>query len=267
MTQEWLRGRALGVVVLTAVLGAVIAAGAALGAQSMSAPRYRAEMQVALVPGRQVPPPVVADYWEALSRGQAARIGAEVLAQRRWMAPAAQSAGVPVDSVSTSAGAVGDTTLINVAAEAGSPAAAEAAVGTVLREARPLVEQVSGPFSLEVVQDPGGSAVRLGTSRTQLLAVAAIAGLLIGTGAGLLVAGWPRWRARLSGSSDGDGRAARSPHGLDPSGTAAVGDDRMARLSVPGPRSSDTQVNASPVPPAGPSHGTADPDREPPRQP
>src|SRR5688572_2101386 len=125
-----LRGRALMVVAVAGILTAAIATVAALWVLSFSESRYRAEMQVALLPGRQVPAAEVADYWEALSRGQAARIGAEVLAQRRWMAPAAQAAGVPVESISTNAGPVGDTTLIDLAAEAASPGAAETAVDT-----------------------------------------------------------------------------------------------------------------------------------------
>jgi hypothetical protein len=227
-----LRGRALLVVAVAGVLAAAIATVAALWVLSFSESRYRAEMQVALLPGRQVPAAEVADYWEALSSGQAARIGAEVLAQRRWMAPAAQAAGVPVGSISTNAGPVGDTSLIDLAAEAASPAAAETAVDTVFREARPLAEQVSGPFALEIIQDPWGSAVPVGTSRIQLLAVSAVAGLLIGVGGALLVI--RRARPVAPPAIDAQTDSPEAPDRAGRSGTAHIHlDERSARSSLP----------------------------------
>jgi hypothetical protein len=233
-----LRGRALLVVAVAGILTAAIATVAALWVLSFSEPRYRAEMQVALLPGRQVPAAEVADYWEALSSGQAARIGAEVLAQRRWMAPAAQAAGVPVGSISTNAGPVGDTSLIDLAAEAASPGAAETAVDTVFREARPLAEQVSGPFALEIIQDPWGSAVPVGTSRTQLLVVAAAAGLLIGIGGALLVTRRARPVAptAIDVQIDSPGPSAGdvAPDRAGRSGSAHIHlDERFARSSAP----------------------------------
>jgi hypothetical protein len=239
LTQEtMLRGRALLVVAVAGILAAAIATVAALWVLSYRESRYRAEMQVALLPGSQVPAAEVADYWEALSRGQAARIGAEVLAQRRWMAPAAQAAGVPVGSISTNAGPVEGTSLIDLAAEAASPAAAETAVDTVFREARPLAEQVSGPFALEIVQDPWGSAVPVGTSRTQLLAVAAAAGLLIGVGGALLVIRRQRTVAltAIDVQVDPPAPLARG-EALDRAGLSSTADihldERFARSSVP----------------------------------
>ena len=188
MQENKLSRRAQVGVVLAAVLGAVMSIGAAYGLLSSAEPRYRAETQVALLPARNTPPADLSNYWEALSRGQAARIGAEVLGQRRWLAPAAQAAGVPVTSIKLAAGAVADTTLIDVSLEAPSAIAAETALNTAVREARPVVEDVSGPFALEVVQSADGSAEKLGVAGKQLLAAVGAAGLLIGGGIALMLA-------------------------------------------------------------------------------
>lgn len=199
MEQNTLSGRNLVAVVLTGLILAVAAVGAATVALSFSEPRYRAEMQLALLPGPRVPPEEVADYWEALSGGQAARIGAEVLGQRRWVTPVAQAAGVGEQPIRVTSGAIADTSLINVTVEAGSAQAAERAADALFREARPLVEQVSGPFVLEVVQPAAGTAAATGPPRSQLLAVVGAAALLIGSGVALLVV---RQRAARSSTPD-----------------------------------------------------------------
>ena len=183
-----IRGKALRRVVVLALLGAMILAGAAFGWLAQTPPRYRAQMQVALLPSPRVPAERIADYWEALSRGQAGRIAAEVLAQRRWQGPAAEAARVPAASLEITAGVVADTSLIDVGVVAGTPRAAEAAAAAVVLEATPVVEQVSGPFTLQVVQGADGSATYVGAPAVQVYAVAAGAGLLVGGGFGLHLA-------------------------------------------------------------------------------
>ncbi len=215
MEQNTLSGRALLTVVLTGLILAVVAVGVAAVALSFNEPRYRAEMQLALLPGPLVPPEELADYWEVLSAGQAARIGAEVLGQRRWLAPIAQAAGVGEGSIRVTSGAVGDTSLINVAVEAESAQAAERAAYALFREARPLVEQVSRPFVLEVVQPAAGTAAPTGPPRSQLLAVVGAAGLLIGSGVALLVV-----RHQAAGSSAPDKYNGRSDEEQEPAPTA-----------------------------------------------
>ena len=180
-----------GRVVVTALLGALVLSAVAFAVLAQTPPRYRAETQVALLPSPRVAPERIADYWEALSRGQAGRIAAEVLAQRRWQGPAAQAAGVPASSLEITAGVVADTSLINVGVVAGSPQAAEAAAAAVVQEATPVVEQVSGPFTLQVVQAADGSGKYVGAPAYQVYAVAAGAGLLIGGGLGMA---WGRRR-------------------------------------------------------------------------
>lgn len=197
------------VVLLVVVAGLIFAVVAMVASVTLAyeAPRYRAETEVALLPGRNVPPQELVTSWEALSRGQAARIAAEVLHQRRWIAPAAQSAGVPPASISITAGAIADTSLVTVGVEAASPQAAEEAATALVREARPVVEQVSGPFVLETLQPADGSASPTGTPLDQLLAVAGAAGLLIGSGGTLMVirnwASWTSLRGAIGGASRG----------------------------------------------------------------
>lgn len=185
--QKTVHGRALAIVAATGLVCALLAVMAALVVLSSSEPRYRAQTQLALLPGPLVPTEEVAAYWDALSSGQSARIAAEVLGQRRWVAPAAQAADVPAESISVSAGAVSDTSLIDVGVEASSPQAAEQAVAALVREARPVVEQVSGPYVLEVVQPVGGSATRTGTPLPQVLAVVGVTGLVAGCGVALVI--------------------------------------------------------------------------------
>jgi hypothetical protein len=178
--------RALFLVVAAGLIFAVVAMVAAVGLVH-GPPRYRAETKVALLPGRNVPPQELASAWEALSRGQAARIAAEVLQQRRWIAPVALYAGVPPASISITAGAIVDTSLVTVGVEAGSSQAAEQAADDLVREARPVVEEVSGPFVLEILQPAAGGAKSIGTPLSQLLVVAGAVGLLIGSGGALMV--------------------------------------------------------------------------------
>lgn len=196
MKDNGLGGRRLLVVIAAAVLGAAVAAGLAFAALSFSHPRYRAETEVALLPPRDVPVEQLSNYWEALSRGQAARIGASVLSQRRWLAPAAQAAGGDPGSLVLTAGPVGETTLISVSLQAATPGAAELGLKTVIREAQPVVEQVSGPFALEVVQPADGSATAVGAARSQVIAVSGAAGLLIGAGGALMIVRYRAQRAQ-----------------------------------------------------------------------
>ncbi len=203
MQEITLDKRTLLKVALTGLIFAVVAMVAMVASVGLvhGSPRYRAETEVALLPGAHVPPEELASSWEALSRGQAARIAAEVLHQRRWIAPAAQSAGVPPTSISITAGAIADTSLITVGVEAGSPRAAEQAADSLVREARPVVEQVSGPFVLQILQAAAGGATPIGIPLVELLAVAGAAGLLIGSGGALLVMrNWASWMGPRGGT-------------------------------------------------------------------
>lgn len=195
-------------IAIAGVIVAVLGVGVTLLMLLSNPQRYRAETQVALIPSRQAPAVELSSLWEALSRGQAGRIGAEVMGQRRWLAPAALASNVPADSLSLTAGAVTDTTLIDVSVEAPTAPAAEVAADAVVREARPVVEQISGPFAIEVVQSAEGSATPVGANRVQAIVTAGAAGLLLGCAGALLVVRRRHRRALARPSATAAARAA-----------------------------------------------------------
>jgi hypothetical protein len=175
------------VALVVGLLVALFMVGATMALIAISPTNYRAEAQVALLPARDTPPAELSSSWEALSRGQSSRIAAQVLGQRRWLSAAARAAGAPPSSLQLTAGAVADTTVISIDVVAPTPQGAEKAVNAVIVEARPLIEDVAGKISVEIIQPPEGSATPVGTPAPQLLTVTGIAGLLIGAGATLLV--------------------------------------------------------------------------------
>jgi len=186
MPARWLNARAVVTILLSGIIGAMLGVGVGLYIAHMEKPWYRAEMQLALLPGPDVPPDQISNYWEALSRGQAPKIAAEVLAQPRWTPTAAKAANVSEDSVLITAGVITDTTLITAGGEAPSAQAAEAAVTAAVQEATPLAQSVSGPFVLQVVQPAQGTAVSQTTPASQVISLAGLAGAVVGVGASLL---------------------------------------------------------------------------------
>ena len=179
--------RALLTVAVAALVGALLGAGVGYYLASSTKAFYRAEVELALLPGPNVSAEQISNYWEALARGQAPRVAAEVLNQPRWRGPAAAAAGVDQGSVTIDAGVVTDTTLITVGVGAPTAAGAEKGVMAVVAEATPLAQQVSGPFALQVVQPAEGTAKLLTTPNGQVVAIAALAGLAVGAGAGLII--------------------------------------------------------------------------------
>jgi hypothetical protein len=178
--------RAAAIVALLGIVGALVGVAVGLYLARTGKPWFRAEMELALLPGPDVPAEEISNYWEALARGQAPRIAAEVLDQPRWIPGAAKAAGVEEGAVLITAGVVTDTTLITVGGEAPSAEAAEAAVTAAVTEATPLAQSVSGPFVLQVVQPAQGTAVSQTTPDSQVVAVAGLAGLVVGAGAAVL---------------------------------------------------------------------------------
>jgi xanthosine utilization system XapX-like protein len=204
--------RAAAVIALLGIVGALVGVAVGLYLARTGKPWFRAEMELALLPGPDVPPEEISNYWEALARGQAPRIAAEVLDQPRWIPGAAAAAGVDEGAVLITAGVVTDTTLITVGGEAPSPEAAEAAVTAAVTEATPLAQSVSGPFVLQVVQPAQGTATSQTTPDSQVVAVAGLAGLVVGAGLAVLVV-----RRRGGGSPTAAGGAPTgAPGGLRP---------------------------------------------------
>jgi capsular polysaccharide biosynthesis protein len=152
-----------------------------------SDPVYRASAQVALVPAANIPAEEVPSYWEALGGGQAASIAAEVFKQSQWLAPAATAAGVTPDKLTITAGVANSTSLINLTGETTSPEGAEAAVTALIKAATPTVQQVSGPYALQIAQPAAGTAAPASIPQTQLLIVVFAGALFLGSGVALVV--------------------------------------------------------------------------------
>jgi len=154
-------------------------------------------------------------------KGLVHRLGAEaaaiVLEDGRWLDDAAAAAGVPKSSLTVTAGAIPDTTLITVSVEADSAKAAEAGLQSVLGHALNQAAQVSGPFKLEVIASPEGSAQPQSPRPVELVAAFGVAGLLVGAGAGLLVS--RALQARNPQTVGGRRRARRARRDQAESGT------------------------------------------------
>lgn len=204
------------VVPVLAVIGLLIAV---LPAYFLTgqAERFRAQTTVAMLPAPNVAGSDVSNYWEVLNRGQATRSAAIVLEDGRWLDDAAAAAGVPKSSLTVTAGAIPDTTLITVSVEADSAKAAEAGLQSVLGHALNQAAQVSGPFKLEVIASPEGSAQPQSPRPVELVAAFGVAGLLVGAGAGLLVS--RALQARNPQTVGGRRRARRARRDQAESGT------------------------------------------------
>lgn len=201
-------------VVVSALVGALLAAGIALLVAAVTPSTYRAEMEFAILPSDTLPPEQVPSFWEALGRGQVPNTAAEVLGQPQWLAGAARSVGTTPSELALTAGVVPDTTLLKLTMEADGPGQAEQALRAVVDQARPVATTASGPFSLFVVYGPGGTATRVGASVGEILPIVIAGGALVGGGLALLLV---RWRPLLA--SLGVRRARRD----GPSGPQAAG--------------------------------------------
>ena len=162
--------------------------------------RFMARATLAMLPAPEVPPEAALNFWEVLNRGQATRTAAIALEDPRWLGVAAEETNVSESELALSAGAIPNTTLINVTMEANSKWVAEQALNTVLKAGVSYAATVSGPFKLETITAVDGKADPMGPDRIKTLATLGIAGLLIGAGAGLFISrsaqGWMARRGR-----------------------------------------------------------------------
>jgi hypothetical protein len=215
---------ALWKIVAAALAGLLI--GVLVAVQVTSAPpRYRATSTLALLPGPKLAAAELPDYWEVLSRGQATRTSALVLGQPRWLAAAAIDSGEPAAALTLAAGAIPDTSLISATMEADTSKGAELALRSVIQSASAEAAGVSGPFALNIVSSPEGSAVSLAPDEAPVLVAGGLAGLLLGAGLGLVAerAMTARRQRRRGAAADPD-PAVASPgrqSGPEPAGSAA----------------------------------------------
>lgn len=187
------------------------------------AERFAAQATLAMLPGPEVAVADTPAFWEVLNAGQATRSAAIVLADSRWLDEAALTAGVSKSTLSLTAGAIPQTTLITVTMKADSAGAADAALDAVLADAIGLAATVSGPFRLQTVTTPTAQSV--GPKNIQVLGAMGIAGLLLGAGGGFLISRSPRERLAL-----GRGEGIRRQHPRKGTLTAAA--DRVEPVSV-----------------------------------
>lgn len=184
-----LRNRSFWLSTVAGLLGALVAAAITLVVATVSSHNHRAQMELAMLPSGALTPQEVPSFWEALSQGQVTRTAAEVFGQRRWVPAAAAAAGVPASSLVLGAGVVPNTTLIRVTMEAGSASAAERALTAEVQQAQPLAQQVSGPFTIVIIQGAEGTAIPIGPPVKQLVIVLAAGGFLVAAGITSLMMG------------------------------------------------------------------------------
>ena len=149
--------------------------------------QFTARATLAMLPTADIPIDDLSTYWEVLNRGQATRSAAVVLEDKRWLDAAAASAGVPGSGLTLSAAAIPETTLVSVTMRADSPKNAEGALNSVLTDAIGSAAAVAGPFRLEVIDSPDGSARSMSSASITTFGGAGMAGLLVGSGAGFLI--------------------------------------------------------------------------------
>lgn len=219
------------------IVGILATLGMLMGAVSADAltnrqNRYTAQATLAMLPARDLPLEQVSNFWEVLNRGQATGSAAIVLQDNRWLASAAAAAGVSRSDLVLSAGAIPETTLVTVTMTAQSAEAAEAALATVLADAVGPAAEVSGPFRLETVVPPDGSATAMSPTPIQVFGTLGIAGALIGAAAGYRASRFMRERsARKSDVAAGGEETALSRHAA-PDADDPTGKDEMSLVEM-----------------------------------
>ncbi|WP_179466270.1 YtxH domain-containing protein [Mycolicibacterium vinylchloridicum] len=171
-----------------AFIGAIV--GAALGYFLAPQPHwYQASANVALLPAPDLTTEQSSAFWEVLTRGQVSRTAAVLYNDARWVPSAANAAKVPQADLSLSAAALPDTTIVVVTVVAHSADAAEAGLNDVLNRATPEVASLAAPYAVKVMWPPQNNALPLPSPRrSQVAAAVALGGLLVGGGAGWIVA-------------------------------------------------------------------------------
>lgn len=175
-------------VIVCALIGAVLGAG--LGFKLAPNPqRYEISAKIGLMPAANLTTEKASAFWEVLTRGQVTRTAAVLYGDHRWLPTAAKAAQVHSSELRLTAMALPETTFVEVTVEAGSAAAAEAALTDVLNTATPEVTSVIIPYAVKILWPPPNSARAVAApSGTQVAAAGAFGGLLLGAGIGWFVA-------------------------------------------------------------------------------
>ncbi|MDV7999969.1 hypothetical protein [Rhodococcus sp. IEGM 1408] len=184
MTTQRRRGR---IVAVAALIGALAGAGAGAALTGDSA-RYESTATVAIVPASDLAEDLAADFWQVLSEEQVVRTAATIYGNGQWAADAARALGVPGSEVELSATALVDTTLVEVSVQSGSTGTADAALAMILGSAGTSATEILQPFVISQASVQPAATARPGATM-QLLGASAVAGALVGAGAGLVLAG------------------------------------------------------------------------------
>lgn len=183
------------IIVIFALVGAVIGAGLAAFVTPKSS-QYQIAAHVALVPAPDLTTVEASNFWEVLTRGQMTRTAAILYQDGRWLPSAAKVAKEPQSSLTLTAAALPETTMLNISMTASSAAAAEAALNDVLTNATPEVSALVQPYFVKVIWPPKNGAWPLpAPAATQLAAGGALGGLLAGGAVGFFFIRWRRTRA------------------------------------------------------------------------
>ncbi|WP_103382773.1 hypothetical protein [Pseudonocardia dioxanivorans] len=154
---------------------AIAAATLAFVALLSLSPSYMADAEVILVPS-----PAAAAQQTAsgtvLDASQGVTVAAAVYGEPQWLAQAATAASIPAGGLTVTATVVPKTPMIQLSAVTGAgPRAAEIALSAVVADASPLVEKLSGPYSVVVVAKPDGTGAAKGLAPSTIRAVVAAA--------------------------------------------------------------------------------------------
>lgn len=190
------------VIVIFALVGLVVGAGLAAFAAPKSS-QYQIAAHVALVPAPDLTTVEASNFWEVLTRGQMTRTAAILYQDGRWLPSAAKVAKEPQSSLTLTAAALPETTMLNITMTANSAASAEAALNDVLTNATPEVSALVQPYFVKVIWPPKGGAWPLpAPGGTQLAAGGGLGGFLLGGALGFF---FSRWRSRREDTQQADG--------------------------------------------------------------
>lgn len=198
MNEERLSRRSIIAIMAAGLVVGVIALLATMFVVGNAKPTYTATALLAITPSKVLATPGGTggtgdqlSTWEALNGGQAGKIASEVFQQARFSDAAAQALGVAGSDLRVTAGPPPEaSTLIKLTVEAPAPQIAEQAANQIINDGRAPATEVAGGTLVQIitVQDATGSAVSSGVPASQLLIVVFIGGLLVGSGAALIIA-------------------------------------------------------------------------------
>lgn len=156
---------------MTAILIGLLATGAT-GAYGLTRPQsWSAEQSVVITPGGGTVEEQ-ASLFDSLSRGQIAATAAEIYGQGRWHPD--------TPDVEVSAGVVAPSAVMQVSATGTDQADVEATLAQVLSAAGPELDKLLEPYQATILDSGDPEARVSGLSNTAWLAIAALAGLLVG---------------------------------------------------------------------------------------